>query len=147
MKIVFGLLSIVAALAVATTTSAAGPPIIGTPLGVGKMATPYSLKTKAGSMIVEQITVKPGGDFGWHSHGASVAVVITQGTLTVYDKTIANCRPFHVTKGMSFVEPANHIHRARNEGTQTVKLYAVYLGVPKGVQVNKPAQAPAGCSS
>jgi quercetin dioxygenase-like cupin family protein len=128
-------------------SSAATPSIIGTPLAVGTMASPVTLKTKAGSMIVEAITVKPGGDFGWHTHGSAVAVVITQGTLTVYDKSIGNCAPFHVSKGASFVEPANHVHRARNDGSQTVKLYAVYLGVPKGVQPNKPAETPAGCTS
>jgi quercetin dioxygenase-like cupin family protein len=138
--------AVIALIAVAAS-SAASPPIIGTPLAVGTMASPVTLKTKAGSMIVEAITVKPGGDFGWHTHGSAVAVVITKGTLTVYDKTVGNCAPFHVSKGMSFVEPANHVHRARNESSQTVKLYAVYLGVPKGSQPNKPAETPAGCTS
>jgi quercetin dioxygenase-like cupin family protein len=138
---------VVTALVAVAATSAASPPIVGTPLGVGTMAAPFTLSGKAGAMIVESITVKPGGDFGWHTHGSAVAVVITKGTLTVYDKSIGNCAPFQVSKGMSFIEPANHIHRARNEGTKTVTLYAVYLGLPKGSQPNKPATTPAGCTS
>ena len=146
MKITLLLCTAGAALVAAAVAFSSNPPSVGQPLAVGKMA-PVTITSKGGSMIVERITVKPGGDFGWHTHGAAVAVVITKGTLTVYDKTIGNCAPFKVSKGMSFVEPANHVHRALNQGTQTVKLYAVYLGVPKGVQPNKPAETPAGCSS
>jgi hypothetical protein len=72
---------------------------------------------------------------------------VQQGPLTVWDKTVGNCAPFQVSKGQSFVEPANHVHRAMNEGSQTVKLYAVFLGIPKGAQAQKAAQAPAGCAS
>ena len=38
-------------------------------------------------MILETYTIKPGGSFGWHAHGAPVAVVVTAGTLTVFDPT------------------------------------------------------------
>ena len=146
MKTTLFLCTTAAMLIAAAVAFGSNPPIIGTPLAVGKMA-PVTIKSKGGSMIVERILVKPGGDFGWHTHGSPVAVVIQQGTLTVWDKTVANCAPFTVTKGQSFVEPANHVHRAMNEGTQTVKLYAVFLGIPKGAVPQKPAQAPAGCAS
>ena len=146
MKTTLLLCTAVAALVAAAVAFGANPPIVGTPLAVGKLA-PVTIKAQAGSMIVERITVKPGGDFGWHTHGAPVAVVIQQGTLTVWDKTVGNCAPFTVTKGQSFVEPANHVHRAMNEGSQTVKLYAVFLGLPKGDAGQKPAEAPAGCAS
>lgn len=147
MRITLLLCTAAVALTAATASLGASPPIIGTPLGVGQMAKPFTIDAKAGSMVVEQITIKPGGDFGWHTHGSAVAVVITQGTLTVYDKTVDNCTPFKVGKGKSFIEPANHVHRAKNEGTQTVKLYAVYLGLPKGAPPNKPAETPAGCAA
>jgi quercetin dioxygenase-like cupin family protein len=146
MKTTLLLCTVAGALLAAAVAFGANPPIIGTPLAVGKMA-PTTITTKGGSMIVERIVVKPGGDFGWHTHGSPVAVVIQQGTLTVWDKTVGNCAPFTVSKGQSFVEPANHVHRAMNEGSQTVKLYAVYLGIPKGAAPNKPAQVPAGCAS
>ena len=146
MKTTLLLCTIAVALVAAAVAIGADPPIVGTPLAVGKMA-PTTIKSQGGSMIVERITVKPGGDFGWHTHGSPVEVVIQQGTLTVWDKTVGNCAPFTVTKGQSFVEPANHVHRAVNEGSQTVKLYAVFLGIPKGAVPQKTAQAPAGCAA
>lgn len=145
MKTTLFLCTIAGALLAAAVAFGANPPIVGQPLAVGKMA-PVTITSKGGSMIVERITVRPGGDFGWHTHGSPVAVVIQQGTLTVWDKTVGNCEPFTVTKGQSFVEPANHVHRAMNEGSQTVKLYAVFLGIPKGAVPQKAAQAPAGCT-
>ena len=89
----------------------------------------------------------PGGNFGWHTHGSAVAVVVTGGTLTVFDPLVANCAPFKVGKGQAFIEPANHIHLARNDGTKPVTLYATYLGVPKTSKPNIPGQQPSGCSA
>jgi hypothetical protein len=39
------------------------------------------------------------------------------------------------------------VHLARNDTTRPVTLYAMYLGIPKGVQPNHPATQPAGCSA
>jgi quercetin dioxygenase-like cupin family protein len=120
----------------------AGTPIVARALGVGTVKTPFTVKAKPGSMIVDSITIKPGGNFGWHTHGSAVAVVITGGTLTVFDPSVSNCAPFKVSKGQSFVEPAGHLHLARNDGAKPVTLYAVYLGVPKGVQPHMPGTQP-----
>src|SRR3954447_18250269 len=134
------------ALASASSSLAASPPIIAKALAAGQMQA-TTIKTTAGATILETYTVKPGGTFGWHTHGAPVAVVVTAGTLTVFDPQVNACAPFKVSKGMSFVEPANHIHLARNDGKTPVKLYALYLGVPKPAAANLPAAEPAGCSA
>jgi quercetin dioxygenase-like cupin family protein len=139
--------ALLAALALAAPLYGANPPIVAKLLGGGTAKTPFTLTAKAGSYIVESIKVNPGGNFGWHTHGSAVAVVITSGTLTVFDPTIANCAPQHVGKGQSFVEPANHIHLARNDTAKPVTLYAVYLGLPKSVQPNIPGKEPAGCNA
>ena len=97
--------------------------------------------------MLDAITIKPGGSFGWHTHRAPVAVVVTGGTLTVFDPAVTDCTPFKVSKGESFVEPANHIHLARNAGRTPVTLYALYLGVPRGKPANVAEQAPAGCNA
>src|ERR1700756_2471033 len=102
MKTTLLLCTVAAALLAAAVAFGANPPIIGQALAVGKLA-PTTIKTKAGSMIVERITVKPGGDFGWHTHGSAVAVVIQQGGLTVWDRVVGNCAPFTVTKGRLLV--------------------------------------------
>jgi quercetin dioxygenase-like cupin family protein len=147
MKIALLGLAVSAALVTAAPSIGAGTPIVARALGVGTMKTPFTVNAKPGSMIVESITVKPGGSFGWHTHGSAVAVVITGGTLTVFDPSVSSCAPFKASKGQSFVEPANHIHLARNDGTKPVTLYAIYLGVPKGAQPNIPGTQPAGCNA
>ena len=134
------------ALATASSSLAASQPIIAKALAVGQMQA-TTIKATAGATILETYTVKPGGSFGWHVHGAPVAVVVTAGTLTVFDPQVNACAPFKVSKGMSFVEPANHIHLARNDGTKPATVYALYLGVPKSSNVYLPKTQPAGCDA
>jgi quercetin dioxygenase-like cupin family protein len=139
-------LLVVCALAVAVPTFAANNPIIAKPLAVGTMQATTINATK-GSMILESIKIAPGGTFGWHTHGAPVAVVVTSGTLTVFDPKVNSCAPFKVSKGSSFVEPANHVHLARNDGKTPVTLYALYLGIPKSAGANVQAVQPSGCNA
>jgi quercetin dioxygenase-like cupin family protein len=138
--------ALVCALATAAPSLGGDPPIVAKALAVGKMKA-TTIHATAGSMVLDAITIKPGGSFGWHTHSSPVAVVVTGGTLTVFDPSVANCAPFKVSKGQSFVEPANHLHLARNEGNRGVTLYALYLGVPKGHAANVRAQAPASCNA
>jgi len=137
---------LVSALATAATAFAVATPIVATPIAVGTMKA-TTIHAKSGAMIVDSIKIAPGGNFGWHTHGAPVAVVVTGGTLTVFDPTVSGCAPFKVSKGQSFVEPANHVHLARNDGQKPVTLYAVYLGVAKSSAANAPAPKPAGCDA
>jgi quercetin dioxygenase-like cupin family protein len=139
-------LAAVCALATAAPSLAGGPPVLAQPLGVGAMQA-TTIHATTGSMILESYKIAPGGSFGWHIHGAPVAVVVTSGTLTVFDPTVANCAPFKVSKGQSFVEPANHIHLARNDGKTPARVYAMYLGVPKHAAETQPEAAPAGCNA
>jgi quercetin dioxygenase-like cupin family protein len=134
-------------LAVAGVSTGANPPIVATALGGGTLKAPITVNAKAGAMVVNAIKVAPGGDFGWHVHGAPVAVVITSGTLTVWDPTVAGCAPQRYGKGAAFVEPAGHLHRARNLGKTPVLLYATYIGIPKGVQPNIAGKVPASCTA
>lgn len=139
-------LLLVSALAMAAPTQAAAPLIVAKPVAVGTMKA-TTIHAQTGSMILDSIKIAPGGNFGWHTHGAPVAVVVTGGTLTVFDPSVRACAPFKVSKGQSFVEPANHVHLARNDGKKPVTLYAMYLGVPKPAAANVPAAKPAGCSA
>jgi quercetin dioxygenase-like cupin family protein len=147
MKVKMLVLAALVGLVAAAPSLGAAPPIKGTPLGIGTMATPLTIEATTGAMIVERIRVAPGGNFGWHTHGSAVAVVVTAGTLTVYDPLVSSCAPFKVGKGQAFIEPANHIHLARNDGTKAVTLYATYLGVPKTSKPNVPGTQPSGCKA
>ena len=121
-------LLVVSALAMAAPSQAGAPLILAQPVAVGTMKA-TTIHAQTGSMILESIKIKPGGNFGWHTHGAPVAVVVTRGTLTVFDPTVGACAPFKVSKGQSFVEPANHVHLARNDGTKTVTLATLSIPV------------------
>ena len=72
-------------------------------------------------------------------------IAVTGGTLTVFDPSVAGCAPFRVSKGQSFVEPADHVHLARNDGKTRVTLYALYMGVGKPSAANVAAERPTGC--
>ena len=135
------------ALVVATTSLGAATPIVAKTLAVGTSKAPMTLKVNPGAMVVDSITVAPGGNFGWHTHGSAVAVVVTGGTLTVFDPSVGGCKPFTVSRGQAFIEPANHIHLARNDGSKPATLLVTYLGVPKGALPNKPGTQPSGCSA
>jgi quercetin dioxygenase-like cupin family protein len=119
-------------------------PIVARPVAVGAMQA-TTIQTGTGTVVLDRITVPHGASFGWHTHGAPVAVVVTGGTLTVFDPSVGNCAPFKVSKGQSFVEPAGHVHLARNDGKRAVTLYAMYLGLPSLKKANTAAEAPAGC--
>src|SRR3954463_1161678 len=144
-KKVLGLIAF-CALVTAAPTLATGTPIIAKTVAVGHMQA-TTIHAGTGSMILERFTVKPGGSFGWHVHGAAVAVVVTGGTLTVFDPKVNSCAPFKVGKGQSFVEPANHVHLARNDGTRQATVYALYLGVPKASDAYIQKAQPAGCDA
>lgn len=146
-KVMLVLTALAATLAVAAASPGADLPIVAKGLAFGTIQTPMTLTVKPGAMVLESFRVAPGGNFGWHTHGSPVAVVVTSGTLTVFDPTVGGCAPFKVSKGQAFIEPANHMHLARNESARPATLYAMYIGVPKGAGANNPGQQPAGCSA
>ena len=147
MKITLVAAAALAALVVTGSALAVKPPIFAQARAVGTIKTPITVTVKPGSTVLDAITIQPGGNFGWHTHGAPVAVVVTSGTLTVFDPSVANCNAFTVTRGQSFIEPANHVHLARNDTTRPVTLYAMYLGIPSGAQANNAAAQPSSCST
>jgi quercetin dioxygenase-like cupin family protein len=139
-------LAIVAALAAAAPSFGTNVPIVARAIAAGKIQA-TTIHAQTGTTILESYRVAPGGSFGWHVHGAPVAVVVASGTLTVFDPAVNHCKPFRVSKGLSFVEPANHVHLARNDGTTPAFVYALYLGVPKVADVVRNEPAPAGCNA
>ena len=136
----------VTALAAAAAATAAAPPIVATPVAIGTMQA-TTIHAQKGAAVLDLITIQPGGNFGWHVHGAPVAVIVTGGTLTVFDPTVQGCELFKVSKGQSFVEPANHVHLARNDGTTKVTLYAFFMGLGKPSQATVPKTQPEGCNA
>jgi quercetin dioxygenase-like cupin family protein len=147
-KLVAAASTIIALAAIAGTSLAAGgaPPITAKIFGAASVTKPFTIRTAgpAGLLMLEA-HVAPGGNFGWHYHRAAVAVIVAAGTLTLYDSGDPNCAPQRISAGHGFVEPANHVHLARNEGTKPITLYVTYLGLPKG-KPDVPAAEPSQCS-
>jgi quercetin dioxygenase-like cupin family protein len=125
----------------ASARIAAGPSptITGGLSGTGVLITPSSTTvrlSRSNGFVMESATIPPGATFGWHYHRTPVVVAITAGTLTLYDSSGPSCTPRRYGPEQGFVEPAHHIHLARNEGKTTVTLYATYIGVPPRLRAN-----------
>lgn len=71
------------------------------------------------------VTVKPGADTPFHRHPAPLVAYILEGELTV-DYGAHGRRVYR--KGDALVEAMDVGHRGLNLGTETVSLFAVYIG-------------------
>ena len=96
--------------------------------------------------VVLTTTISPGGSTGWHSHPGPAFIVVTQGTLTVYDGNDPACTPHRDGPGTGFFDPGfGHVHIARNEGAVPVTVVQTYLNVPPGGSPRTDAPAPGNC--
>jgi Cupin domain len=87
----------------------------------------------AGEVVVQEVTIGPGGTTGWHSHPGPVIVVVKQGTLTYVRADGGVCSSTPYSAGKAFVDPGQgHAHTAFNFGTENLVLYATYFDVPVG---------------
>ena len=103
----------------------------------------------AGEVVVQEITIGPGGTTGWHSHPGPVVVVVKQGTITYIRSAGGECVGTPYSAGTAFVDPGQgHAHTAFNLGTENLVLIATYFDVPAGgsPRIDVPADAiPAPC--
>jgi quercetin dioxygenase-like cupin family protein len=147
LKITLIISTALAALAAAAPAVAAKPPVFAQGRAFGAIKNPTTLKVKPGAMVLDTITIQPGGSFGWHTHSSPVAVIVTRGTLTVLDPSVDHCMPFKVSKGQAFVEAADHVHLARNDTAKPAVVYAMYIGIPTGSHANNASTQPTGCGA
>lgn len=99
-------------------------------------------------LYVQQNTWQPGGSTGWHTHPGPSFVIVTQGSVTVYDGDDPTCTP-HVytanTRSNAFVDPGDgHVHIIRNETTAVAQAVAVQL-IPSGAVRRQDAPDPGTC--
>lgn len=95
-------------------------------------------------IAVNSNTAAPGATSGWHSHPGLSIVSVTQGALWVYDAEDPTCTPTIVTAGNGFVEPGDHVHIARNEGTVEARWVTTAIR-PAGVPGRIDQPAPGNC--
>ncbi|MGE0240711.1 MAG: cupin domain-containing protein [Parvibaculaceae bacterium] len=92
----------------------------------------------AGTPMVEAIviTVPPGVEYGWHTHGAPLFGYILEGELTV-DYGSKGVRVFRA--GEAMLEAVDWPHRPSNRGAVVTRVLAVNIGAEGG-----PLAVPAG---
>jgi quercetin dioxygenase-like cupin family protein len=116
-----------------------GPLVTATVLGQGTATEKLAITTAGASdVVVQQVTIQPGGRTGWHTHAGKVLAVVTAGTLTRYT---ADCKAVTYSAGQAFVETEG-VHEGRNQGTVPVELYVTYID-PAGSPLKTNAIAPA----
>jgi quercetin dioxygenase-like cupin family protein len=147
MKRLFIVAALLTALGAASSAVATGAsPITEKVLGAANVSRPYTISvTKPVDVVVAKATVPPGASFGWHYHRAAVVVVVTSGTLTLYDSADRTCTPQRYSKGQGFTERPHHVHLARNEGHEPAVVFVTYLGLKHGVNPDVPAPRPGNC--
>lgn len=150
MKARIAVLGVLAAIIVATPAlSTPGSGVVGPVIARGMLDGKAQLKIRshASDVVVQHITIAPGGRTGWHSHHGPVAVAVAAGTLTLYQADDRKCRPHTVAAGGSFIEPGRgNVHIAINKGDTPVELYATYLDVPIGGAFRIDEPDPGNCS-
>jgi quercetin dioxygenase-like cupin family protein len=90
-------------------------------------------------MRILRFRIEPDGHTGWHSHPGPVFVMVTAGTLSLYQADDPD-NPTDYHAGEGFVEDAGRVHIARNEGDVDLELDA-FLLIPLGepARIDEPA--------
>jgi quercetin dioxygenase-like cupin family protein len=119
-------------------------------LARGTFADQFKVKLRDSSspadVVVQQVTLAPGGQTGWHTHPGPAIVVIKSGTFTLYDGDDPTCTGHAYGTGEVFVDRGyGHVHIGRNEGTSNVELYVTFLDVPVGAAPRIDAPNPGNC--
>jgi len=85
---------------------------------------------------------------GWHTHPGPSFVIVTQGSVTVYDGDDPACTPHVYTAGTpsnAFVDPGGgHVHIIRDESGAVAKTVAVQF-IPAGAPRRQDAPDPGNC--
>jgi quercetin dioxygenase-like cupin family protein len=103
------------------------------------IVTRADVSTPGREAVVARVEVAPGGSAGWHTHPGDEITYVAEGEGVML---LAGQPPRKLVAGEGFVIPAGVVHNARNDGTQPVRLVAVYV-VEKGKPLAAPASAPA----
>lgn len=123
---------------------------------VAEPAWQEKIKTHGASdLYVQQNTWDPslcGGCIpgtGWHTHPGPSFIIVTQGSVAVYDGDDPTCTPQVYTANTAnnaFVDPGGgHVHIIRNETGSVAKTVAVQL-IPAGADRRQDSPDPGNCS-
>lgn len=115
------------------TAAIATPPsgnITRNDLAVGKVTDPIDLRrTDPSDFYIQNVTVEPGANTGWHSHPGPEYSILKAGEI-VMERAPA-CEPVTLKAGQGWFIPAGTPHMAHNDGKDPAELYVTYT-VPAG---------------
>ena len=107
------------------------------------------IKTMGLSDLYVQSNVwAPGGSTGWHTHPGPSLVIVTAGTLTVYEGDDPSCTPhvYSASSANSFVDiGGGAVHIIRDESGAVAKTTVVQL-IPAGAVRRQDVPDPGNCS-
>ena len=112
---------------------------------------PAKFKTETGivqsdvsKISVIRYTIAPGGVFGWHQHGGPLWATVVSGNLTVYHGDDLTCTGEVYPAGSVFMDPGNHTHNARNEGSENLVVLVTFM-LPEGGAPRIDVPSPGNC--
>ena len=115
-------------------------------LAAGPLPSGGRFATRQPEIEIDRLTLRPGGNSGWHAHDGPVILLVTRGTLTNYIVRGQGCVRSQVRQGHTLLESAAQAHQARNEGTRDIVFYAVNNYATGGtgqVDAERPRNCPA----
>ena len=131
-------------LAVLAASLAAGNAQATPPVGVSA-TTLIRVSTGEVDIVLQRITIAPGGTTGWHTHPGPAYVSLMSGTMSFYSGDDPTCTAQLFGPGGGFVDPGRgHVHVGRNEGSVPVELFVIYT-LPPGAVIRVDANAPGNC--
>lgn len=100
-----------------------------TEVAVGRLTEPLSMQTAGPQDFrIQQVTIDPGGDSGWHTHPGYEYTIVKAGEV-VFEKAGA-CTPRTVKAGDAIFISGSLRHRAHNAGTVPAELWVTYTLAP-----------------
>jgi quercetin dioxygenase-like cupin family protein len=134
--------------AVAAAAALATPPLFfsATQHARGTVEGHFKIKmhdsSSPGDAAIVQVTQGVGGHSGWHAHPGPAIVIVKSGELTIQQAKDCSSRTYPA--GQVAIEPAGHVHLARNSGSVPLELWITFLDVPEGADARINAPDP-GC--
>ena len=99
-------------------------------LVVGKVTDDINIQRSSPSDLhIQQLTINPGANSGWHTHPGPEYSVVKSGEL-ILERSPA-CQPITVKAGQGFFTPGGVPHIAHNDSDAPAEVYVTYT-VPAG---------------
>jgi quercetin dioxygenase-like cupin family protein len=102
-------------------------------IGRGQASRSFEANQRKGNDVaVNQNTIQPAGDSGWHSHPGTTVVAVQSGQVTLYSEPIAGgkCRVHTFTAGQVFLEHPSNKYNAVNTGAEPEVAAVTFFNVP-----------------